>query len=87
MLDASSVKIIDSSISIPVHILQQCLHTPYVLQGGGCTETQLSHFLLTKVTLSQIVKLVRRWDLSQIIYQDSVCFSVFRHQKIVQVTF
>ena len=39
-------------ISLLVHVLQQCLHTPYVLQGGGCTETQLSHFLLTKVHMS-----------------------------------
>ena len=36
-------------VSNAVHLLLQCLQTPYVLMGGGCTETVLSHFLLSKV--------------------------------------
>jgi hypothetical protein len=31
-----------------LHVLQQCLNSPYVLHGGGCSETLISHFLWEK---------------------------------------
>ena len=36
-------------ISVSVDILQQCLHSPHVLLGGGCTEALIANFLLEKV--------------------------------------